>query len=166
MEIEKAKTKENIAERIVELSKREQQFEEWEKMRQEAKRRQREDRRLNLFRRKNKTFPVQFGSDEETPEAEETLEFWRNINNKEVSEGWKEDWSIQEVIHEVKRLTGSLTIPRSHNSATYSSDTILPLLFSPFSIFDIQVHFFFQKFPSLNPHPYDYGHGDIHRPKF
>ena len=85
-EIETATTREKVIERITEMSKVEEQFEEWERMRQEAKRKQREDRRLNLFWRKNKSFPTQFGRDEETPEVEETLEFWRRINNKEVSE--------------------------------------------------------------------------------
>ena len=84
-EIETATTKENVVERITEMLKAEELFEEWERMRKEAKK-QREDRRLNLFWRKNKSFPTQFGRDEETPEVEETLEFWRRINNKEVSE--------------------------------------------------------------------------------
>ena len=85
-EIEKAATTEKIIERIVEMSKADEQFEMWEKMRQEAKRKQREDRRLNIFWRKNKSFPAQFDGDEETPNAEETPVFWRGINNKEVSE--------------------------------------------------------------------------------
>ena len=80
-EIEKATTNEKIIERIEELSRREEQLEELEKMRHDA-RRQREDRRLNVFWRKNKNFPTQFGGDEETPDAEETLAFWRSINNK------------------------------------------------------------------------------------
>ena len=63
-------------------------------MRKEA-RSQREDRRLNLFWRRNKTFPTQFGGDEETPGVEETLEFWRMINNKEASEGWKDDRDVR-----------------------------------------------------------------------
>ena len=67
-EIGNATTKEKIVERIEELSKREQQLDEWEKMRQDAKRRQREDRRLNLFWRRNKTFPAKFGGDDETPD--------------------------------------------------------------------------------------------------
>ena len=46
-----------MVERIVEMTKTEQQFEEWEKMRLEEKKRQRDDRRLNLFWRRNKTFP-------------------------------------------------------------------------------------------------------------
>ena len=73
---------------------REQQFDEWEKMRQDAKRRQKDDRRLNLFGRKNKTFPAKFGIEDETPDPQETLDFWRSINNKEVNEGWREDRSI------------------------------------------------------------------------
>ena len=93
-EIETASTKEKVIERITEMSKAEEQFEEWERMRQEAKRKQREDRRLNLFWRKNKSFPTQFASEEETPGVEETLEFWRNINNKKVSDGWKQDDAI------------------------------------------------------------------------
>ena len=101
-EIEKATTKEKIAERIEEMAKREQQFEVWEKMRQEAKRRQREDRRLNIFWRKNKAFPTQFGGEDEFPDADETLTFWRTINNKEVSEAWREDESLQEVLREVR----------------------------------------------------------------
>ena len=92
-EIETATTVDKCIERIEDISKREEQFEEWEKMRREKRRRQWEDRRLNLFRRKNKTFPTQFGGDEETPK-EETLGFWRRINNKEVSEGWRDDESI------------------------------------------------------------------------
>ena len=84
------------------MSKREEQIEEWEPMRSEAKRRQREDRRLNLFWRRNRTFPAQFGSDAETPDAEETLMFWRSINNKETREGWRDDESIQEVLREVR----------------------------------------------------------------
>ena len=86
-EISNLTTMEEMVERIEELSKREQQFDEWENMRREAKRKQRDDRRLNLFWRRNKCFPTQFGGEEETPEAEETLNFWRSINNKEVSEG-------------------------------------------------------------------------------
>ena len=35
----------------------------------ESKRRQREDRRLDLFWRKNKTFPMQFGREDEIPDA-------------------------------------------------------------------------------------------------
>ena len=72
-------------------------------MRREAKRRQMEDRRLNVFWRRNKTFPTQFGGEDETPDAEETLQFWRSINNKEVSNGWREDRSIREVLHRVKK---------------------------------------------------------------
>ena len=87
-EIETATTKEKTVERIEELSKREQQLDEWERMKKEAKKRQREDRSLNLFWRRNKSFPVQFGGDEEIPGAEETLAFWRSISNKETSEGW------------------------------------------------------------------------------
>ena len=86
-------------ERIEEMSKTEQQFEEWERMRREAKKRQREDRRVNLFWRRNKTFPKLFGGDEETPDAEETLDFWRAINNKEVSQGWREDRDIRGVLY-------------------------------------------------------------------
>ena len=104
-EIEKATTKEKIVERIEEMAKREAQFEEWDKMRLETKRQQREDRRLNIFWRKNKTFPMKFGGGEETPEVEETLAFWRTINNKEVSERWKEDRSIREVLYRVKYET-------------------------------------------------------------
>ena len=70
-------------------------------MRQEAKRGQQEDRMINLFRRRNKTFPMQFG--EETPDAQETLAFLRAINNKEVSEAWREDDSIREVLPETLR---------------------------------------------------------------
>ena len=84
------------------MSKREEAFDEWEEMRREAKRRQREDRRLNIFWRKNKCFPKQFGGDDETPDAQETLMFWRSINNKDVSEGWLSDESIQEVLREMR----------------------------------------------------------------
>ena len=103
-EIEKATTNEKIVERIEEMSKREDQFEEWEKMRLDAKSRQREDRRLNVFWRKNLTFPVQYDRNEETPEADETLEFWRKINNKETSDAWREEESIQAVIQEMRGM--------------------------------------------------------------
>ena len=103
-EIEGAATKEKIAERIEELSKREEQFEEWERMRHEAKQRQREDRRLNVFWRKNKTFPSLYGGDEETPDAEETSSFWRSISTKETSEGWKEDRDIRGALNEAGRM--------------------------------------------------------------
>ena len=104
-EIGNSTTKEKIAERIEELSKREQQFDEWEEMRKESKRRQREDRRLNLFWRRNKTFPAQFGGEEETPDPQETLDFWRSINNKEVSEGWRNDRTIREAFSQVRWKT-------------------------------------------------------------
>ena len=51
-EIAKMTDIQKIVERIVEMSKNEAQLEEWEKMRSEAKRKQRENRRLNLFWRK------------------------------------------------------------------------------------------------------------------
>ena len=60
-EIEDATTKEKIIERIEEMSKREAQFEELERMRRERKQGQRQDRRLNVFWRKYKAFPTQFG---------------------------------------------------------------------------------------------------------
>ena len=104
-EIEGIMEREKIVERIENMAKTEQQFDVWEAMRSEAKKRQREDRRLNLFWRKNKTFPKQFGGDVETPEEEETLAFWRSINNKEVSEGWKEDSAIRAVLNRVKYET-------------------------------------------------------------
>ena len=85
-----------------EMSKREEQFDEWEKMQQDSKRRQREDRRLNIFWRRNKTFPAQYGGDEDTPGVEETLEFLRSINNKEASERWREDESVQDVLRGVR----------------------------------------------------------------
>ena len=97
-----ATTMEKIVERIVEMSKREEQFEMWEQMRQEVKRKQREDKRLNVFWRRNKCFPAQFGKNEETPEAQETLEFWRAINNKAASEGRKEDEPVQEELRETR----------------------------------------------------------------
>ena len=105
-EIENVTTKKKIIERL-ELSKMEEQFEVWEMMRQEAKRRQREDRRLNIFWRRNKTLSMQFGGEEETPDAEETLAFWRAINNKEASDTWLEDESLQEVLGAIReRLQG------------------------------------------------------------
>ena len=101
-EIENATTVEKILERIEDTSKREEQFELWEKMSQEVKRRQREDRSLNIFWRKNKCFPQQYGSDDETPEAEETPEFSMSINNKDASDEWREDRDIQGVLQEVR----------------------------------------------------------------
>ena len=101
-EIRMTTTIEKTVERIVEMSKREEQFEMWEQMRLEAKRRQRENKRLNVFWRKNKCFPAQYGGDKETPETQETLEFWRSVNNKAASEGWKDDEAIQEVLREMR----------------------------------------------------------------
>ena len=72
-DIEKATSKDKIVERIEDMSKREAQFDEWEKMRQEVKRRQREDRRLKIFWRRNKTFPAQYGGDDDPRGVEETL---------------------------------------------------------------------------------------------
>ena len=63
------------------------------------------DRRLNVFWRKNKTFPAKFGGEEETPDPQETLDFWRSINNKEVSEGWRNDRSIREAFSQVRWKT-------------------------------------------------------------
>ena len=74
-------------------------------MREEKKRRQRQDRRLNVFWRKNKTFPAQFDGEDETPEAEETPAFWKGINNKEVCAGWKEDRDIHGVLYETRKRT-------------------------------------------------------------
>ena len=105
-EIENVNTMEKIAERIEELSRREEQLEVWDEMRREAKRKQREDRRLNVFWRKNKCFPTQFGGVEEAPEVEETLMFWRGVNNKEVSELWRGDESIQQVLGDVRERLG------------------------------------------------------------
>ena len=84
-EIETIHSNENIVERIEELSKREEQYEKWEMMRRDAKRRQRTDKRLNAIWRWNKTFAIQFGGDEKIHDAGKTLAFWRSVNNKEVS---------------------------------------------------------------------------------
>ena len=86
-EIETIHSNEKIVEMIEEFSKREEQYDKWESMRKESKRKQREDRRINVFWRRNKCFPAQFGGDEETPNAEDTLKFWQSINNKEVADG-------------------------------------------------------------------------------
>ena len=59
-EIERTITNEKMIERIEDMSRTDEQFETWEKMRKETKRKQREDKRLNLFWRKNRTFPAQF----------------------------------------------------------------------------------------------------------
>ena len=101
-ETERVEANEKIVERIEELSKREEPYDKWEKMRQDMKKKRREDKRLNVFWRKNKCFPTQFGGDEETQNLEETLRFWQIINNKEVAEGWREDTSIQEVLGNVR----------------------------------------------------------------
>ena len=61
-----------------------------------------DDRRLNVFWRRNKTFPTQYGENDETPGEEETLVFWRSINNREVSDGWRKDESIQVALREVR----------------------------------------------------------------
>ena len=105
-ELENAVSKEKIVERIEEISKRETQFDIWERMREESKRRQREDRRLNLFWRKNRYFPAQFGGEDERLGIDETLSFWRGINDKETSERWKEDMYIRESLNDVKWLIG------------------------------------------------------------
>ena len=46
--------------------------------------------------------PMQFGGEEETPDVEETLDFWMSINNKEVSEEWRVDETIMNVLIEVR----------------------------------------------------------------
>ena len=69
-------------------------------MRKEARRKQREDRRINLFWRRNKSFPAQFGGDVETHDAQETLEFLQVTNSKGVTEGWRDDDVIQEILLE------------------------------------------------------------------
>ena len=68
------------------ISKTDEQFENREKTRREYKKRQREDSRLNVFWLRNKTFPAQYGEDE-TPEAEDTLMFRKNINNDDAGDG-------------------------------------------------------------------------------
>ena len=89
------------------MSKTDEQFETWEKMRKETKRKQQEDKGLNIFWRRNKTFPVQYcGTEDDTPEVDETLAFWRSINNKSICEGWLTDEHIQEVLKEVRGKVG------------------------------------------------------------
>ena len=80
----------------------EERLEVREEMRTEYKRKQREDRRLDVFWRRNKTFPTRFRGDDETPDAEETLIFWRSINNREVSEGWRDDECVWDALREVR----------------------------------------------------------------
>ena len=75
-------------------------------MRHEERRRQREDRRLNIFRRQNMTLPSKHDGGEETPDPGEILDFWRSVNNKEVCDGWKDDESIQEILQETREKHG------------------------------------------------------------
>ena len=97
-EIETTSTKEKDIERITEMSKAEEQFEERERMRQEAKRKQRKDRRLNLFWRMNKSVPTQFGCHEETPE-------------------WKKRWSSGEISATRRSvMDGNGTMPSNKSS--------------------------------------------------
>ena len=84
------------------MAKMEEQFEKLETMRKEAEKKRREDRRLNLFWRRNKTFPTQYGGEEETQDVDETLMFWRVINNKTAGEGWRDDESVQDALQEVR----------------------------------------------------------------
>ena len=65
-----------------------------------AERRQKTQRLLG-----EEELPTQFCCEDETPGAEETLEFWKGINNKEVSAGWMEDRSIREVRYETRKRT-------------------------------------------------------------
>ena len=51
-ELANALTSDKMVERIEEISKTEEQFEVWEKTRTENKRKEREDRRLNVFWRR------------------------------------------------------------------------------------------------------------------
>ena len=64
-ELEKTTPREKTIERISEESRREAKLDEWEKMRQEAKKAG-GGQKLNLFWRRNKAFPKIFG-EEETP---------------------------------------------------------------------------------------------------
>ena len=66
-------------------------------MRQESRRKS-DDRMINISWRRNKSFPAQFGSEDETPDAERTLEFRTCINTKEVCEGLREDKTIREIL--------------------------------------------------------------------
>ena len=50
----------------------------------------------------NKSFPAQYGGEAETPGAEEMLVFWKGINNKQASEGWRDDEANQEVLRDVR----------------------------------------------------------------
>ena len=94
-EIERATANGKMIERIEEMSRTDEQFETRGKMMKVSKRRQREDERYNIFWIMNKTFPVQYwGTKYDAPEVEETLAFWRSINNKSIREGWLTDEHI------------------------------------------------------------------------
>ena len=71
----------------------------------EAKRKRREDRRLNHFWRRNETFQTKLGGDDETRDASEMLLFRREIN-KDVSDGWSLDRSIQDTLKEAREDIG------------------------------------------------------------
>ena len=55
---------------------------------------------------KEQDLPSPVWRDDETPEAQERLEFWQCINNKDVSDGWRDDESIREVISDVRERLG------------------------------------------------------------
>lgn len=91
-EIGNATSAEKFEERIEETSKREEQLEELERMRRGTKRKQREDGRLNIFWRKNKAFPTQFGGDEETPDQKRHCSFGEvSTTTKYVTDGERID---------------------------------------------------------------------------
>ena len=50
--------------------------------------------------------PIKYGSNKDTPDTQETLEFWRSINNKVVTERWREDEAIQEVLRGIRESLG------------------------------------------------------------
>ena len=53
--------------------------------------------------------PVQLKGEKETPDAQETLAFWRSINNEEVVDGRRNEAAIREVLPETReKLQGRL----------------------------------------------------------
>ena len=85
-----------------EIAKREEQFEKWEEKKWDAKRRQREDRRINLNLEEEQVLPQAVRRRRGHAGRRRDVGILEDINNKEATEGWREDMSIREVLYRVK----------------------------------------------------------------
>ena len=67
------------------------------------------ERKTNIEWRKNKSFPLKLVNEDEFPDKEESLAFWRSINQKEASDEWERDEDILMVLRERRRNVNEAT---------------------------------------------------------